>query len=145
MTDVQLEDFLGVYPVGNTPNLQTIISSKQEFRELASFPSEPTPGPGQFYNIQSLIQRYIIPYDKLFLFWRTGTGKSKGIVNCSEEFRTMYETDPINAPIKRVYILSRGKTLLNEFRNQIACGSDLLGTLMKRLQVQQLKRDVRIT
>ncbi len=117
---IQLDDLLEFYPDPDVPNIQEIISSKKEFRELASTPTEPPPTrPGMFFKHQELIGRLMIFLDRLFLFHRTGTGKTCAVIRAAEEFKRRFHEKKSN--IRKTYIIVYGKTLKEEWKRQILC------------------------
>lgn len=128
---LQLDDLVYSYPDQYDPNIQTIISSKQEFRELASTLTEPPPPSGSLYRHQTLIQRYMLVYDRLLLIHRTGTGKSCAAFGTSEQFKIslagaisdfiLTYIKPQRTHIKHIYVLTRNELLVNELRYQLAC------------------------
>lgn len=128
--DIELEDMLESYPPVSTPGLQTLITAKKEFSELASDPRERLPpGRGNYFKHQKFTHRYLRAYDDLVIMSETGTGKSCEAIGFFEYTRRQLEKakiDPLNADekaahFKRVIILVRGSTQKNEFRNQLAC------------------------
>lgn len=119
MSDLQLEDLIAVYPPQNTPDIQTLVSAKKEFNDLASMPTEPPPPrPGMFYKHQELIGRLMVFMDNLLLIHRTGTGKTCSFVRVAEYFK---ELQANHGTIRRVYVLVRGASLKNEFKRQLIC------------------------
>lgn len=128
--DIQLSDMLESYPSNMTPNFQTIISSKKEFAELASNPTERLlPGKGQLFNHQKYVQRYLRAYDDLVLFDQPGSGKSCTFFSFAEYSRKELDKSKINpasadekaAHFKRVIILVKGPTQKTEIKNQLVC------------------------
>lgn len=128
--EVQLSDMLVSYPPAETPGIQTIISSKREFSELASDIDERlAPGRGQFFKHQRLTLRYLRAYDRLMLISEPGTGKSCQVLAFIEYSRRELEkakVNPIDADEKaghfrKVVILVKGGTHKSEIRNQIFC------------------------
>lgn len=129
--NIQLDDFVYSYPDVDDPRFQTLISAKEEFRELSTLPREPTPKRGEFFKHQKMIHRYMLMYDKLLLTHRTGTGKSCAIGGTSEFFKEalIHATAdifsryilPQRTSIKKAVILVRGKVLIEEFKREIIC------------------------
>jgi hypothetical protein len=119
MSVLQLEDLIAVYPPQNAQDIQTLVSAKKEFNDLASAPSEPPPPrPGMFFKHQELIGRLMVFMDNLLLIHRTGTGKTCSFVRVAEYFKELQAT---NSTIRRVYVLVRGPSLKNEFKRQLIC------------------------
>ena len=126
---LSLEDLVYTYPDQYDPSIQTKITAKYEFKQLASYLAEPIPQPGKLYNHQELIKRYMLVYDRLLIFHRTGTGKSGVAFGTAEQFKSSmisatvdYVSNyilPKKTHIKRVVILTRGKTLIDELKQQL--------------------------
>lgn len=117
-TEIQLTDLFASYPAQDTPGIQTIVSAKQEFRELASSVTEPIPQRGKYYKHQRLVERLMKVMPVMLLMHETGTGKTCTFVAFAEWCRKMREQ---GHNIKRVYVLVKGPSLKNEFRNQLVC------------------------
>ena len=133
---IQLSDMLESYPPATLPGFQTMITSKEEFRELASYPNETPPEKrGDYFNHQKFTHRFLRTWDDLLLIDETGTGKSCSAVGffeyAQEEMRKRI-TDPRNVDekvshFKRVIVLVKGPTQKNEFRNQLVCRCSVAG------------------
>ena len=125
----QLEDLLAYYPPHDTPDIQTIFTSKKEFNELKSVPNEPPPKKGEYYKHQKLIQRFMRAVDKLLIIHEAGTGKTCTMLSVSEFYEIMSRTlegmsDSLlrqGFPIKKTYIIVRNDILKDEFINQLVC------------------------
>jgi superfamily II DNA or RNA helicase len=138
--NIQLDDLVYEYPDVTDPRFQTLISSKQEFRELSSQVSEPIPNRGEFFRHQLLVHRYVLMYDRLLITHRTGTGKTCALGGASEMFkRSMIHAAsnfinlymiPQRTHIKKVYILVRNETLELQFKQEIACKCSQEGDYM---------------
>lgn len=128
---LQLDDLVYAYPPITAANFQTMISAKQEFRELASPLREPTPKRGALFKHQMLIRRYMLQYNDIFIFHRTGTGKTCTIFGTTEQFKIALVNamadfinnyiQPQRTNIKRVYFLTSNSTLVDEVKFQLAC------------------------
>jgi hypothetical protein len=125
----QLEDLLAFYPPSNTPEIQTIFTSKKEFNELKATPDEPVPKKGEYYKHQKLVQRFMRAVDRLLILHEAGTGKTCTMVSVGEFYEMMSRTlmGMKNSllrqgfPIKKVYVLVRNDILRDEFINQLVC------------------------
>jgi hypothetical protein len=128
---LELDELVYSYPDVRTPGFQTLISAKEEFRELASDITEAVPNRGQFFKHQILVHRYMLIYDRLLLIHRTGTGKTcaaggtsemfkRSVINATGDFINLY-MKPQRTHIKHVYILVRGPTLKAEFKRELVC------------------------
>jgi len=127
----QVKDFIYNYRPQSAKDIQTYISGRYEFRQLASDIKEPIPKRGEKYTHQEFIVRYMKAYDRLLMMHDTGTGKSCGSLGSAESFReewlsstadyvtTYLRGQPGN--IRRVVIFTKSETLEYEFRNQLVC------------------------
>lgn len=133
MQSLQIDDLVYFYPEQYDPNIQDIITSRFEFSELASEVKEKKVQPGELFVHQQLIQRLILVLDRIFLFHKTGTGKTRaaggsseklklGMINVVSDFLDIY-MKPQRTNIKRIYWLTKGKSLLKETKIQLACKS----------------------
>lgn len=128
--DIQLSDLLESYPSAMTPGFQTLITAKQEFREMAASPTDRLPpGRGKFFPHQVFTHRFLRAYDRLAVLDETGTGKSCSVLGFIEYTRKEFEKAKINpydanqraAHYKQAVILVRGRTQKQELRNQLVC------------------------
>jgi hypothetical protein len=128
---INIDDLIYSYPDQFDPYIQTKITSKYEFLELASYPGEPPPSqPGKLFRHQELIKRLLLVYDRLLLFHGTGTGKTASSLGPAEYFKqiSLSGVDDFvrsylstrQTYIKRVVVLTRGQSLIREIRNQLA-------------------------
>ena len=119
LNQIQLSDLLASYPAINTPELQTLISAKKEFNELASTPTEPPPTKrGEYFKHQLLVQRFLRAYRDLFIIHETGTGKTCSVVAFTE---WVIEQIANGGNIRKIYAIVKGPTQKNEFKQQLAC------------------------
>lgn len=110
-----MEEFLDWYPLPDTPGFQTLISSKEEYRELASLPSERISERGELYRSQRLVIRHMRIYDRILMMHEPGTGKTCGLGAIAEFFRKN------NTTFKKACFITRGKTLIADIQRQIIC------------------------
>ena len=129
--NLELDDLVYEYPEIDNVRFQSLISKKEEFRELSSSLVEPIPKRGEFFKHQLLVHRFLLIYDRLLIIHRTGTGKTCAIGGSSEMFRrsivsavadfiTLY-MQPKRTHIKRVYLLLKNKTLEEQFKRELVC------------------------
>ena len=129
--NLQLDDLVYEYPDIEEERFQTLISKKEEFRELQAPLEENEPGRNQFFKHQLLVHRFISMYDRLLLIHRTGTGKTCALGGSSEMFRraviesasdfiSLYMI-PQRTHIKKVYLILKNETLKKQFIREIAC------------------------
>lgn len=130
MENIELEDLVYTYPKYNDPNIQTLITSKEEFREVAATASESVPKRGELFKHQKYLKRLMLQYDNQMVAWATGSGKSCGLFSISEHYKALAgaleeirETN-INAPLppyKRAYIIVKGQSLIDDLKFQLLC------------------------
>lgn len=135
---LQLDDLFYSYPSQDADDIQIQIARREEFRELAPLPSSrdgspftSPPGnkvPGTLFPHQKLIQRLMLPYDRLLLIHRAGTGKSCSAFGVTESIKAGIMVDIIETYIKnyqnnirRFYVIVRGSTIERELRRQLSC------------------------
>jgi hypothetical protein len=126
MEDLQLDDLVYTYPRYNQPGFQTLISAKEEFRETASAVTEPVPRRGELFKHQKYLQRLMRQYDNQLVIWRTGTGKSCGVISVTEYYKALAGAlEDIRrdetVPYKHAYVLVKGPSLVDEFKFQLVC------------------------
>ena len=126
-----MEEFFYYYPESSDPHIQEILTSKKEFYDLASSPGDNRPYEKILFRYQELIKRFLFVYDRLLLMHRTGTGKSCSAFGSSEQFKVtliksitdaaeLYGTTE-RTHIKKVYVLTRGKIIIEELKKQLVC------------------------
>lgn len=108
----KMEDFIPVYPDDRLPDIQRILSVKEEFKEMASTLREQTPIKGELYLNQKLFIRYMVAYDRILNISETGVGKSCQIIGLREHLKKT------GHHIKRCYILQKPATI-PQFKDQI--------------------------
>lgn len=111
----RLEDLITFYPPMDTPDIQTIVTGKREFREFVSDPHQVLEKRGDLYNHQEFFKRLVQPYNHQLIIDEAGTGKSCKILAATEYFRK-HKTS-----ITRAYILVKGWAQYNEFFQQLTC------------------------
>jgi Type III restriction enzyme, res subunit len=132
METVELEDLVYTYPEYDVNNFQTLISAKEEFKEVAAATKETTPKRGDLFKHQKFIKRLMIQYDNQLITHSTGSGKTCSVIAVSEHYKAILDSleeirtrapspDIPNPPFKRAYILVKGENLANEFKFQIMC------------------------
>jgi hypothetical protein len=127
--DIRLDELVYAYPDQYDPDIQTKITAKWEFYELAP-ELNVKPTRGNLYLHQELVKRFMLVYDRLLLYHRAGTGKTGAAFGAAEQFKVAlgatvdYIRDyilPRRTYIKRVIVLTRGATLINELKSQLVC------------------------
>lgn len=125
MERVELDDLIYAYPLAYQEGFQGLISAKQEFIEVGSTVTEAVPRRGQQFRHQKFLRRLMAQYDKCLVMWKTGTGKTCGVVAVTEYYKalsglTEYFRLLLDKQIKRVYFLG-GPALADEFKQQLIC------------------------
>ena len=131
MAAIQLEDLVYAYPAQDDPLIQQLVTAKKEFADEASSVTERRPPRGELFKHQRLIKKFMLAYDRILLIHRTGTGKSCAAFGSSEQFtlglaNAVYDfinlyLKPQRTHITHVYVLTKGRTLVNELKYQLAC------------------------
>ena len=133
MDNIELEDLVYTYPEYDDVNIQSLISAKEEFREIKATVSEKVPKRGELYSHQKFLKRMMLQYDNQLVMWGAGLGKTcgyvavtehyKAIAGALEEIRKSSQSAPntLLPPYKRVYILVKGQNLIDETKHQILC------------------------
>lgn len=111
------EDFIPTYPEDSDPDIQHLITTKNEFLEVSGKVSEPRPQRGNYYRHQKALFRYMLYHDRMLNIQETGTGKSCSLVAIAEYFKKFQH----EKEIKRVIVLEKGPSTVDEFKRQIAC------------------------
>jgi hypothetical protein len=120
--DTQLEDLLAFYPDSRDPHIQEIISSKKEFRDLASHPFErlqTISGQKRYYNHQLLSERLLRALDALMYYHETGTGKTYLLRLLGESFHRARQE---GGHIRKILVLVRSDILGTEVERQLMQG-----------------------
>lgn len=113
---MELSDFIASYPPPfHESGNQTLITEKEEFRQLALSAQEPPHLPGDPFLHQIFAQRWMRMNDRALVIDEPGTGKSRLIYEVAEHYRE----NP--GELKRVYWLVKNRTLISEAQRQILC------------------------
>lgn len=152
----ELEDLLPMYPDQDTPNIQTYVSSKQEFREVGAPAVEPLPARGEFLNHQEFTHRYMYHYPRFFIMSKPGTGKTGAAGGFVEKIKHNLKINQnlnfIDAffnknrsSIRQIVILVSNPLLKAEFENQLIYRYSAPGDYdINSLNVRQLSSKRRI-
>ena len=107
-----MEEFIPVYPNTDDPNIQSIITLKKEFAELAAELKEPIPKRGSYYLHQQFFARLSVLTDNIFNIQKTGTGKSCAFIGGAEMLMSKHG-------FRRTYLLEKGSSTIYEMKQQI--------------------------
>ncbi len=126
MVRIELEDLVYTYPEQQQPGIQTVITAKEEFRETASGAAEPVPRRGELFKHQQYLLRLMRQFDDQLVIWRTGTGKSCGVISVTEYYSAIAGAlenmrNDSTSPYKHAYVLVKGPSLVEEFKFQLVC------------------------
>lgn len=150
---IGLSDLFYYYDDINSPNFQTLITARKEFNELGATKHDKAPKRGELYPHQELIKRYLLQYDRLFIIARAGTGKTGSVIGFTEANKQAiydglsgYINDyilPQRTSIRKVYILVKGPTIMNEIKKAIVCthsreGDYLTSNVLESTTTQQV-------
>ena len=155
---IKLDDFFYTYPNKDDEKFQQKITDKYEFNSLGLDEKAkilPNPITGNFKH-QELIHRYMLTYDKLFLIWEPGVGKTWGSLGSAEKFRKFKEKvdlgnysypnlflKKVNTYIRGCYVIVKNKNLRRTFRKTLYQKNELNG-LLSPLMKKKIKNFYRI-
>lgn len=91
MHEFRPDDYLISYPHPSDPDFYSKIEAKKEFAELTYTLDESQTSDtehGEFLKYQELVFRYLMFYDRLYIQWMTGTGKSVSIMELLKRFHS---------------------------------------------------------
>jgi len=89
MENLELDELVYTYPPYDIAGIQTLISAKEEFREIAPTVRESVPKRGELFRHQKVIKRLLLQYDNLLLTWQTGVGKACGYIGVTEYYKNL--------------------------------------------------------
>ncbi len=118
---MDLVSLLPLYPSQNDPNIQSIIYSYKEFRDLSLSLSESIPKEGEYFIHQKLLPRLMRFCDCMFIMSAVGTGKSLNVVAVAE-----YMIDHPELGIDKCLILTHNEALGAHFKSEIVKMNDSL-------------------
>ena len=130
---MELSDLFYEYPSIDDNNIQQIITSKKELKILGDeeLDAATIPSRGNFYPQQTLIHRILTHYDRLLITSEPGTGKTGMTAGFAEKLKRdhmsgikSYVDEYISndrSHYKRVYILLKNNSLVNQWRKEIVC------------------------
>lgn len=113
--NIDLADFIGMYPNVSDSNISQLLYHKKEFNELALTDTTNINTDIGLKKHQRLISRIMSPvtmYDEMFLFHLMGTGKTCSAIAIAER-----ALDTENSGIKRVLVLVHNDLLVNRFKH----------------------------
>lgn len=134
MTTTSYEDWIPLPPDPTDATFQAQVAV--QYATNAAQAVEPAPTePGQLFKYQLFDKEFLRVYDRLLMFYEAGTGKTCAYLSVAEDFRSAATksrigvlTDALVAyqqayqgVVKRVYVLLKGNTLVEEFRKQLIC------------------------
>jgi len=148
MANIQLDDLVYTYPDQQQPGFQTLISGKEEFRKTASGVTEPVPKRGELFKHQQFLQRLMRQVDDQMIIWRTGTGKSCGVISVTEHYKSIAGAlenlrNDSTSPYRHAYVLVKGPSLVEEFKFQLVCkctDGDYITDLVKNSTTERQRK-----
>lgn len=114
-------DFLPTYPLINDDKFQEKIASLKEFADLRLEPVEPKPNPGEYFNFQTLLARYLsshTPYNGMLFYLEIGVGKTCTSIAVHELIKRYYVVDNPSIKFNKTLVLARGEILLENYKNE---------------------------
>lgn len=115
---MELADLFPLFPDIDDPEFQSIVSSKQEYRELETTAREEIPKfRGELFRQQKVIQRIMREVDEMGILHEPGSGKTCAAVSVMEYFHQILG----QSPYTRAIILTASDKLRNEIKYQIIC------------------------
>lgn len=140
---MEIFDYIPEYPQLDDPEFNDKILHKEEFYELKTRPEvDPLGKPGDLWNHQKLIARFMspyTPYNRQLLFHTPGTGKTCAAIAVAENNKL----DPVLR--KPILIIVNNETLIDQWKQQISqiCTSGYYlppGNDSGELTVEKIKR-----
>lgn len=113
-----MDEYIPVYPDQDDPRIQTLLSAKQEFKEVSGTTREPRPVRGGLYRHQKAFLRMFKQYDCVINLSDTGTGKTCSFISVAELIKNHPEEFSM---YKHVYIFEKGPNNIQDLRRQITC------------------------
>ncbi len=149
MDHLELDDLVYTYPKQSQPGFQTLITSKEEFRKTASETTEPVPRRGELFKQQQYLLRLMRQYDSQAVIWRTGTGKSCGVIAVTEYYKALAGAlegirNDDKSPYTHAYVLVKGPSLVEEFKYQLICkctDGDYITDLVKKSTTDKQRKN----
>lgn len=150
-----LSELIEIYPSQYTRGIQTIITAKKEFNELASTSKEVLLG--QFFKHQLLTHRVLRFLDDFLVISETGTGKSAEILGFTESALQAYQNERAGisyddrlSHFDKVIIFA-GKLQEEDIRNQLVCKlsnnkyitDDVINAKSEKTQKSAVKRAIK--
>ncbi len=118
---MDLVSLLPLYPSQNDPNIQSLIYSHKEFRDLSLSLSESIPKKGDYFIHQNLLPRLMRFCDCMLIMSAVGTGKTLSVVAVAE-----YMIDYPELGIDKCLILTHNEALGAHFKSEIVKMNDSL-------------------
>src|SRR6056297_1927943 len=128
MNTIQIEDLIPFYPNQDEIHFQTLISGMKEFSSLASYSGEEIPARGEGFNHQKFVERFMLAYDRLYAFHKTGTGKTLTSIFSAEFSKRKLVSNLVDlmstsiyTTIEKTLILVKGEIIGQQFKKEIIC------------------------
>lgn len=108
-----MEEFIPIYPSADDEDIQRIITAKKEFNELSPDPNDRVvDGTRKLLNNQVLGERLATITDRMINISDPGTGKTCFFSAIAQRFKG-------TGAFKKVIVLQRSNTLINQTKDQI--------------------------
>ena len=120
MTEFNLVDFLPEILDPQQDDFSLRLANQYQFAQYASLPSEPRPKVGERYRWQNFSQEFFSIFRDALIYGAPGIGKSCAATAVAETLKQILAHD-LSPPVKRVYLLTRGPVLSENFQQEIVC------------------------
>lgn len=144
--DLEINDFLPLYPDQDDPEFQSKIYNQLESRKFQYDENEKPPTErGQYYLNQYEFELFLLALDYIILISGYGTGKTCAVVKAVERFKNMYLNG--ESQYRRCVFVTKGKLLEDQAKEQIMCRCTKKGvydTHKVRSADKHLKKIIRI-
>ena len=120
MQSLKLEDFLPEILDNQDDEFSLKLAHQYRFAQYAAPGTEPPPKVGQKYAHQNFASEYFSIYRSALIAEAPGTGKTCLSSAVAETLKQILENE-ISSPVKKVFVLVKGKTLQENFKQEIVC------------------------
>lgn len=117
----RVADFLQIYPSYDDAHFQRNIASLKEFADLKLESTEPKPKPGEYFDFQTLLARFLsphTPYDGMLFYLEIGVGKTCTSIAVHEIMKRFYTIDNPAIIFSKTLVLAKGDVLLGNYKNE---------------------------
>lgn len=129
---MDLDQYFYSYPQEDDPDLQGKLAARKEFAELKADRDSDVRTLQGYFKHQEIVNRYMRIYDRLFLIWEPGAGKTIGSLGSAEQFRRLRNQNqtyqrsypetyyqPVHTNIQQAIVIVKSKQQIPIFRDSI--------------------------